>query len=73
MGLFGNLLGVVADSLSGSESDSDDLGCDWFCDDCGAYLNDQDDFTTASGRWMCDECGFENDVTEDNIVDDDDW
>lgn len=48
---------------------SDDLDCDWYCDSCGAFLNSQSGFTVSSGIWTCEECGYENDVTEDNIVD----
>lgn len=42
--------------------------CDWHCDECDAYLNDQPGFTTATGEWICTECGAVNDVTEDNIL-----
>lgn len=41
--------------------------CDWHCDECDAYLNDQPGFTTVTGEWICTECGAVNDVTEDNI------
>ncbi|MDD7764691.1 MAG: hypothetical protein PT934_02855 [Peptoniphilaceae bacterium] len=46
----------------------DDLGCDWYCDGCEAFMNDQPGFTTSSGIWICTECGTENDVTENNIL-----
>lgn len=72
MGLFGDILGAVAAGMSSGGSSPDDLGCDWFCDNCGAYMNEQDGFTTEDGAWECEECGYENDVSEDNIVDDDD-
>lgn len=52
---------------------SDDLDCDWYCDSCGAFLNSQPGFTVSSGTWTCEECGYENDVTEDNIIDDDNY
>lgn len=45
-----------------------DNGCDWFCDSCRAYMNDQFGFTTASGTWICAECGVVNDVSENNII-----
>lgn len=45
-----------------------DLGCDWFCDGCGACLNDQPGFS-AGNSWTCTECGEINDVTENNILD----
>ncbi|MBQ4541364.1 MAG: Sec23/Sec24 zinc finger-containing protein [Clostridia bacterium] len=41
---------------------------DWYCDECGAYMNRQRGFTTRSGMWKCVICGYNNDVTEDNIV-----
>lgn len=44
---------------------------DWFCDSCDANLNRQAGFTTSSGTWTCTECGSENDVTDNNILDDD--
>ena len=53
-------------------SSLDDKGCDWYCDECDAYLNKQDGFTTASDEWECTECGYINDVSEYNIVEDDD-
>ena len=48
-----------------------DLGCDWFCDNCGALMNHQAGFTCAFGTWTCEECGYENDVSADNIIADD--
>ena len=44
-----------------------DLGCDWYCDNCGANMNVQPGFT-AGGTWTCTVCGYENDVSTDNIV-----
>lgn len=43
------------------------IGIDWYCDGCGAHLNEQDGFNTHSRTWRCRECGFENDVTENNL------
>ena len=40
----------------------------WFCDECEAYLNVQDGFTTKKKTWKCTECGFLNDVTKNNII-----
>jgi len=45
----------------------DDKGCWWYCDNCGAFLNAQPGFTTASDEWTCTACGEENDVSENNI------
>ena len=30
---------------------------DWWCDRCGAYLNDQDGFDDHHYIWKCTECG----------------
>lgn len=51
---------------------SDDKGCDWYCDECDTYMNNQPCFTTSSGEWTCTECGAINDVSENNILYDDD-
>lgn len=40
----------------------------WFCDECDAYLNIQQNFNTDKGTWKCTECDFVNDVSEDNII-----
>ncbi|WP_156337151.1 hypothetical protein [Paenibacillus dakarensis] len=50
----------------------DDKDCDWFCDNCSVYMNNQPGFTTSSDEWTCTECGYVNDVSEDNIIDEDD-
>jgi len=46
----------------------------WYCDNCNAYLNDQDGFDADCGTWKCKECGCENLIDESEIiwVDDDD-
>lgn len=64
MGLLGSILSAI--------SPGDDGGCDWYCDECDAYLNDQPGFTVAGGTWICAECGCPNNVSEDNVIDDDD-
>lgn len=50
-------------------ADSHDGGCDWICDNCGAFLNDQRDFTVQNGTWECKSCGALNDVSSNNILD----
>lgn len=40
----------------------------WFCDDCDAFLNVQEGFTTENCRWVCNECDFSNDVTKGNVL-----
>lgn len=72
MSFFFNLLAGALGNLSKGNSDSNDLGCDWYCDECDDYLNDQPGFTTVFGTWTCTACGAINDVTEDNIIDEDD-
>lgn len=44
---------------------------DWFCDSCDANLNRQSGFSTSTGSWTCTECGAHNNVTEDNILGED--
>ena len=39
----------------------------WFCDECGVYLNDQDNFDRHSKKHICTNCGFENDTCFDNV------
>lgn len=38
----------------------------WFCDECNAYLNNQNGFDISSNRHVCKNCGYENDTTSDN-------
>lgn len=45
---------------------------DWWCDNCGAHLNFQDGFDDNYDTWECTECGYNNSITEDDIVDEDD-
>lgn len=35
-------------------------------------MNSQPEFSVSSGSWCCKECGSWNDVSEDNIVDEED-
>ncbi len=44
------------------------FGVFWFCDECEAYLNVQNGFTTKGKTWKCTECGFVSDVTRKNII-----
>lgn len=46
-----------------------DNNCDWICDSCGAYMNDQPGFNIFSGTWRCTCCGALNDVSENNVLD----
>lgn len=42
-------------------------GIDWYCDHCGALLNDQKHFDDHKYTWKCTECGFKNSISWDNI------
>ena len=44
---------------------------DWYCDHCGAYLNDQKGFDDHKYVWKCKECGFKNSISWDSIIPDD--
>lgn len=46
-------------------------GIDWYCDNCRTYMNDQPGFSARSGHWRCTICGADNDVSSDNILDED--
>ena len=63
---FLDIVGGILNALSNSGDVT------WYCDGCDAELNRQSGFSTESGTWVCEECGYENDVTEDNILDEDD-
>ena len=61
------LAAALAGRSSSPDDDWDDKDCDWFCDNCGEFMNDQPGFNTVSGTWVCQNCGEVNDVSEDNI------
>lgn len=46
------------------------LDVEWYCDNCDAHLNKQKGFINANKTWKCRSCGYENDITENNIFDD---
>ena len=71
MGLISDILGTFADAADEIASIANDKDCDWYCDECGAYMNDQPGFTTEDDEWECTECGYLNDVSEDNIIEKD--
>ena len=56
-------------NILGGSSSLDD--CDWYCDDCDAYLNIQPGFSTSCGEWECTKCGCINYIDEDNIIEED--
>lgn len=39
----------------------------WYCDNCNARLDRQDDFDDCCGSWVCTKCGFTNLISEDQI------
>ncbi len=42
---------------------------DWWCDQCGASLNEQPGFYAECGSWTCTECGHTNLIAESEIID----
>jgi len=40
---------------------------DWFCDNCGAYLNFQPGFNDHHYIWKCTQCGFKSSISSANI------
>lgn len=42
-------------------------GIDWFCDNCGAYLNNQSHFDDRKYIWKCKKCGYKNSISAANI------
>ena len=42
----------------------------WFCDNCDAYLNNQENFDRGADRHICRNCGYENDTTFKGICSD---
>lgn len=50
-------------------SGSHDADCDWICDCCGAYMNDQPGFNVFCGTWECADCGALNDVSPSSVLD----
>ena len=42
---------------------------DWYCDNCGIYLNDQPGFDENQGTFNCPVCGHRNNLSDDEIID----
>lgn len=42
-------------------------GIDWWCDRCGAHLNNQAGFNDHKYIWRCTECGHKNSISATNI------
>ena len=71
MSLLSAIISAIFDAVSVAGT-VDDKDCDWYCDKCGAYMNNQPGFTTKHDEWKCAKCGYLNDVSDDNIIYDDD-
>ena len=44
-------------------------GIEWYCDRCGAYLNDQEGFDDHHHFWKCRVCGYKNPIGIEEIYD----
>lgn len=42
-------------------------GIDWYCDNCGALLNVQKNFSDSHYLWKCTECGYKTSISLSNI------
>ena len=43
-------------------------GVEWYCDNCGARLDDQEGFTDHKYVWKCKNCNYKNSISRDNII-----
>ncbi len=43
----------------------------WFCDRCGARLDEQRGFSDRKYIWKCTECGYKNSISRSNIFETD--
>ena len=46
-------------------------GIEWYCDNCGAHLNEQKHFNDHKYTWVCTECGYKSSISWNNINADD--
>lgn len=61
-------------TYSGDDMDSRFPGVEWYCDRCGAHLNEQAGFDDHLQEWVCRVCGFPNPLAMSEIYDnDEDW
>ena len=44
-------------------------GIEWYCDNCGAHLNEQEGFTDKNPVFICQKCGHENKMDYSEIYD----
>jgi hypothetical protein len=62
------------DTYSGDDLDNRFPGIEWYCDQCGAHLNEQEGFDDHLPSWKCLKCGFENKLSVGEIYDNhEDW
>lgn len=53
----------------GDDLDSRFPGIEWFCDNCGAHLNEQEGFDDHKTYWICKACGNKNSLSYEDIYD----
>lgn len=44
-------------------------GIEWYCDGCGAHLNEQTGFDDHKTYWICTACGYRNELSYETIFD----
>lgn len=70
------LLYLLRPDFYESVYEGDDLDCrfpgiEWYCDECGAHLNEQNGFDDHQPEWICTVCGYHNKLSYDDIYDND--
>lgn len=58
---------LFGDEVESTQAFFDDVV--WRCDNCDAVLNVQPGFVDVLGNWICTECGYENEISEESIID----
>ena len=53
----------------GNDTESRFPDIQWYCDGCGAVLNEQNGFTDHLPVWQCRRCGFLNPIDEEHVFD----
>lgn len=62
------------DTYAGDDLDHRFPGIEWYCDQCGAHLNEQEGFDDQRHIWNCTACGYPNRIEMDAIYEnDEDW
>lgn len=61
-------------TYSGDDLENRFPGVEWYCDECGAHLNEQEDFDDNLPSWKCTACGYENRLDASEIYEnEEDW